>query len=77
MAVWVKCRPAPSSLPQTLLNRVAPPVPSKSLDDPGGVGQQGRMFHLPFHFVPDEPALNEALFPSSSSLARTAHESAL
>jgi hypothetical protein len=31
------------------------------------LGQQERMFHRPFHFVRDEPALADVLFPSSSS----------
>jgi hypothetical protein len=35
-------------------------------------GQQGRMFHLPFHFVRDAQELKTKLFPSSSRFVRIA-----
>jgi hypothetical protein len=35
-------------------------------------GQQGWMFHQPFHFVRDESALQDALFRSNSSAAPAA-----
>jgi hypothetical protein len=46
----------------------------KSSTDSVAFGQQGRMFHLPFHFVRDEPALKDALFPSSSSAVPAAEK---
>jgi len=35
-------------------------------------GQPVGMFHRPFHFVRDEPALKDTLFPSNSSAVHAA-----
>jgi len=62
-----------------LFTRVPPSgVPSKkgSTKLPAFRQQEG-MFHRPFHFVRDELALNEALFPSSSSAVPAAAKAKL
>ena len=67
--MWVKCRQRRPPCFSSLFTRVPPSgVPfKKSSTTTESLGQQERMFHRPLHFVRDEPALNDALFPSSSS----------
>jgi hypothetical protein len=74
MAMWEKCLSAVLPISQTSLNRVAPPgsAVKKSSTAPVAFGQQGRMFHLPFHFVRNDLELNAQLFPSSSRRVRIA-----
>lgn len=68
MAMWVKCRQRRPTFFSTLLERV-PPWRAVKKGSPlvGVFGQPVAMFHRPFHFVRDESALNDTLFPSSSS----------
>jgi hypothetical protein len=76
VSVRAKRRPAPSFPLQSSLaiESRRQECRCKKLDERQSLRQQGKMFHLPFHFVRDVFDLKNQLFRSSSSLARTASE---
>jgi hypothetical protein len=76
MAMWMKCRQVPPPFFSNLLES-SPAVRKrrkKISTEAVILGQQMRMFHLPFHFVRDPDQLQARLFCSSSSAVPAAEK---